>query len=399
MKITDVICHVLLDAGYERDATSSAQDSIVVEIRTDEGIIGFGETDLNAWIARACIEAPGMHTMDLGLRELLLGQDPIDTEALWDRLYRGTAMTGRRGAVVHTIGALDIALWDIRGKSQGRPVWQLLGDATRDHLTPYASLLPSERGYDAFAQAMVDQAVLAKELGFSAAKLELLLNGPYASRGLNEPDESMIEIVVATRNAVGEEFDLMVDVAYAWGSDTVRALRVIEGMAPFGIRFVETPLCPDDLEAHAELCRHSPVPIASGEWLATRFEFLDLMDRGHVQVVQPDVGRVGGITELVRICALASERGREIVPHAWKTGITIAATAQLATITRNMPLFEFLPQTATGSALRRELTIDELRLEEGRIPLPSLPGIGVELQRDALDRFAEEARSRERAQR
>jgi L-alanine-DL-glutamate epimerase-like enolase superfamily enzyme len=397
MRVTDVICHVLLDPGYERDATSSAQDDIVVEVCTDEGITGIGETDLNAWVARACIEAPGTHTMDLGLRELLIGQDPTDVEALWERLYVGSAMTGRRGAVVHALGALDIALWDIRGKAEGRPVWELLGDPAREHLTPYASLLPEEREYDAFAAAMVEDALWARDRGFSGAKMELLLNGPYASNGLDEPDEAIVEIVAAVRAAVGAGFELMVDVAYAWGSDVERALRCIEALAPHGVRFVETPLWPDDLDAHARLCARSPIPIASGEWLSTRFEFLDLMDRGGVQVIQPDVGRVGGITEMARICALAAERGREIVPHGWKTGITIAATAQLAAVCPELTLFEFVPQPVAGSALRRELTVDELVLEHGRIPLPGRPGIGVELDRGALDRFADAARRHEAA--
>ena len=127
VKITGIDCHVLLDPAYERDATSSNQDDIVVEVHTDEGISGIGETDLNAWVARACIEAPGTHTMDLGLAETLIGLDPLDPVAIWDRLYVGTAMTGRRGALVHALGALDIALWDICGKAAGKPVWQLLG--------------------------------------------------------------------------------------------------------------------------------------------------------------------------------------------------------------------------------------------------------------------------------
>ena len=122
MRITDVRTHVLLDPGYDVGATSSAQDTIVVEIETDEGITGIGETDLNAWIARACIEAPGTHTMDRGLRPLLIGRDPRDLEAIWHELYVGTCMTGRRGALVHAIGAIDIALWDICGQGGRRAV-------------------------------------------------------------------------------------------------------------------------------------------------------------------------------------------------------------------------------------------------------------------------------------
>ena len=137
MKITKIDCHVLLDPGYDADSTSSSQDDIVVEIHTDEGLTGIGETDLNAWVARACIDAPGTHTMDQGLRHMLLGADPLDVEALWERLYAGSAMTGRRGAVIHAMGALDMALHDLRGKALGKPCWELLGGAAREAITPY----------------------------------------------------------------------------------------------------------------------------------------------------------------------------------------------------------------------------------------------------------------------
>ena len=150
MRISDVRTHVLLDPGYDVDATSSAQDTVVVEIETDEGLTGIGETDLNAWIARACIEAPGTHTMDRGLRQMLLGRDPLDPVSIWQELYVGTAMTGRRGALINALGAIDIALWDLAGKAAGTPSWRLLGEQARDHLTPYASLQPEVASFDAY---------------------------------------------------------------------------------------------------------------------------------------------------------------------------------------------------------------------------------------------------------
>jgi L-alanine-DL-glutamate epimerase-like enolase superfamily enzyme len=385
---------VLLDPGFERGATSSNQDDIVVEVHTDEGLTGIGETDLNAWVARACIEAPGMHTMDLGLGQTLVGMDPLDPAAVWERLYVGTAMTGRRGAVVHALGALDLALWDICGQAAGVPTWQLFGEAAHPALTPYASLLPNRGGsWDDFAQALVDQAAWAKKLGFRAAKLEILVAGPYAHSGLSAPPERMVEIVAGVRRAVGPDFTIMVDVAYAWDS-VDRALPVIESWVDYDVFFVETPLWSDDLDGYAELARRSPIKIAAGEWLATRFEFLDLIDRGLVHVVQPDVGRVGGLTEARRVCDLAAARGRLIVPHGWKTGITIAATAHLAAVTPELPFFEFVPQAVAESALRRELVVDELDLVDGLLELPRKPGLGIELVRDALERFEEAARSR-----
>jgi len=182
----------------------------------------------------------------------------------------------------------------------------------------------------------------------------------------------------------------MVDVAYAWDS-VDDALAIIETWAEYDVFFVETPLWADDLDGYAELARRSPIKVAAGEWLSTRHEFLDLMDRGSVHVAQPDVGRVGGLTEAKRVCDLAAERGRLIVPHGWKTGITVAATAHLAAVTPHMPFFEFVPQEVAESALRRELVADELRLVDGRLQLPSRPGLGIELDRDALERFADAA--------
>ena len=185
----------------------------------------------------------------------------------------------------------------------------------------------------------------------------------------------------------------MVDVAYAWPS-VEHALSILETWAEYDVFFVETPLWTDDLAGYAELAERSPIKIAAGEWLATRFEFLDLMDRGGVHVAQPDVGRVGGLTEARRVCELAAERSRLIVPHGWKTGITIAATAHLAAVTPHMPFFEFVPAEVAESALRRELVADELELVDGRLALPRKPGLGIELDRDALDRFAVTARDR-----
>jgi L-alanine-DL-glutamate epimerase-like enolase superfamily enzyme len=395
MKITRIDCHVLLDPAYEADATSSAQDTIVVEVHTDSGIVGIGETDLNAWVARACIEAPGTHTMDLGLGQMLIGRNPLDPVALWDEVYAGTLMTGRRGAVIHALGAIDIALWDICGKAAGLPTWQLLGGEPREFLTPYASLLPHERTWAAFHEALVDQVRWAQGLGYRAAKLELLVNGPYASTGLNEPDERMLDTIAAVRDTVGADFTIMVDVAYAFDS-VDRALRALEAWAEHDVFFCETPLPIDDLPAHAELARRSPIRLAAGEMLATRFEFLDLMDRGGIHVVQPDVGRVGGLSEARRVCDLAAARSRLTVPHGWKTGITIAATAHLAAVTPQMPFFEYVPQPVAESALRRERVDDELELVEGRLSLPQRPGLGVELNRDALERFEEAARKLER---
>jgi L-alanine-DL-glutamate epimerase-like enolase superfamily enzyme len=391
MRITDVRTHVLLDPAYDVGATSSAQDTVVVEIETDEGLVGIGETDLNAWIARACIEAPGTHTMDRGLKAMLLGRDPLDPEAIWQELYVGTAMTGRRGALINAIGAIDIALWDIAGKAAGVPSWQLLGEQAHESLTPYASLQPEVTSLDAYVSSMTAWATTARGLGFTAAKLEATFDGPYAHKGLSGPDEWVVEVVRAVREAAGPDMTLMVDVQYAFDS-VERALAAAEAIAPYDIFFLETPLWVDDLAGYAELARRSPVRIAQGEWLTTRFEFQALIEGGCVQVAQPDIGRVGGLTEARRVARMAAEHDLLVVPHAWKTGISVAVAAHLAMVTPQMPFFEFLPAELCESRLRKELVHDELVYRDGRLGVPSRPGLGFELNRDALEEFSEAAR-------
>ncbi|MBI4586535.1 MAG: mandelate racemase/muconate lactonizing enzyme family protein [Planctomycetes bacterium] len=386
MKITDVECHILLVHDLNKEATSSAQDDIVVFVHTDEGIVGVGETDVSPWVAKACIEAPGTHTMGLGLKEMLFGEDPRDTERLWEKLYTGSAMNGRRGALICALGALDMALWDIKGKAAGKPCWQLLGGKVKDRIVPYASLQPSGKSLAEYRDSLVAWAARAKEAGFRAAKVEVTLSGPYRHCGLNEPDEKMTEVVAAVRKSVGRDFVLIVDVQYTW-SDAETAYRTLRDWKEFDIYFVETPLDIDNLREYARLHRMAPMAIAAGEWQTTRFEFIDLMDAGQIDVAQPDVGRVGGLTEALRVCALAAERGRRIVPHCWKTGISVAATAHLSAVTPHCPYFEYLPPRLCDSSLRRELVDEGLEFKDGTMALPRKPGLGVEVNPEALRRF------------
>ena len=171
MKITQIVCHVLTDPDIDLSATSSAQDDIVVEVHTDDDYVGIGETDVNPWIARACITAPGTHSMGQGLSSMLIGEDPLAIEALWDRLYVGSAMNGRRGAVINAIGAIDLALHDLRGKILGKPVSAVLaeqlGSATpKSSVVPYASLQPDAASFDEYRENLLNWLMAAKERGF-----------------------------------------------------------------------------------------------------------------------------------------------------------------------------------------------------------------------------------------
>ena len=387
LRITDVECHVLVAPDFDASFTSSAQDSLVVVIHTDGGVSGVGECDANPWMAKACIEAPGTHTMGLPIKGILIGADPFDIGEIWRKVYLGTAMNGRRGMVIHALSAIEMALWDLCGKATGLPVHALLGGATRDRITPYASLQPAGERFEDYRDALCASALRAKALGFRAMKTEITMNGPYAHNRMHENYDRHTDVLAAVRQAIGPDITLMVDVQYLW-DDAATCLSVVRDWGEFGVYFLETPLWSDNVHEMAKLVEAAPMPIAFGEWLATRWEFEELMDIGRVQVAQPDVGRVGGIGEAKIVCDMALERGRSIVPHCWKTGISISATAHLAFVTNHCAFIEYLPPQLCNERLRRELAQEELVLDaDGTIGLPTKPGLGVEVDWDVVRRY------------
>jgi L-alanine-DL-glutamate epimerase-like enolase superfamily enzyme len=208
---------------------------------------------------------------------------------------------------------------------------------------------------------------------------------------MHEPQARAAEVLSAVREAVGPEFTLLCDVQYAF-PDAATCLKVIEDWADFDLFFLETPLPADDLDGYAELAASAPMPIAAGEWLATRFECLDLMDRGKVGVIQPDIGRVGGLTEAKRVADLAAERNVKVVPHLWKTGLSIAAAVHLAAVTPHCPFVEFLPADLSESPLRKDLAVGTPKMVDGLLMPSAAPGLGVQLDPEALERFADAAR-------
>lgn len=386
MKITKIESYVLLAPDYDSEVASSAQEDIVVRVHTDAGIVGIGETDTNSWATKAYIHSPSTHNMALSLERLLVGEDPLKPEALWDKMYVSTAMTGRRGLGICAMGALDMALWDIKGKAVGKPVWQLIGGEHQSEIRPYASLLPNGRTIEELTRSLIKKVLCAKDLGFTAAKLEIMINGPYSQAGLQERDSEIVKIVEKCRQAIGRGMTLMLDVAYSW-DNWKTALQTVKELDSYDLFFVETPLRSDDLEGYASLADNTDTKIAAGEWLQTRYEFQDLIDRGHIDIVQPDIGRVGGITEAKRVADYATIRKRLIVPHCWKSGIGIAASVHLAAACPKVPFVEFLPSELSESPIRRELVKDEFRLEGGTIPLPSEPGLGIELNEEAVQKY------------
>ena len=387
MKVTAVECDVLMAPDFDPEYCDTAQDNVVVQVHTDDAVKGIGEVESNPWAIKALIECRGSNSLTRGLAELLVGQDPSDPRAIWEWLYSRSIVTGRRGAGICAIGALDMAIWDICGKAAGLPIWKLLGEARTSPLTPYASLLPCGRTLRDYRESLLAKAAWARDAGFKAAKVEILIRSPLAEFELQESNDAIVELVAASRDVIGSEMTMMVDVGYCW-SDWKEALQVLRRLEKYNLFFLETPLQPDDLDGYARLAEASEVRIAAGELLQTRFEFAELMDRGQVDVVQTDVGRVGGITEALRVVEMARDRGKLVVPHCWKSGIGIAATAHVAAVSPNCPFIEFLPAAVSESSLRRELVTDELHLVDGKLELPKRPKLGVELNESALARFS-----------
>ncbi len=387
VKISKIETYSLLIPDFDSDACSSAQDNFVIKIFADNGLYGIGETDTNPWGVKAIIDSPGTHAMGRGFADILIGKDPRNVEGLWNEMNEKTMMTSRRGLGVCAIGAIDMALWDLCGKIYQQPVWKLLGGSKKEFITPYASLLPDGHTLKEYSDSLIKKTMKAKELGFKAAKLEICIKGPYSHNNLQiEDDKEFANMVKLCRKAVGNKMVLMADVAYAW-HDWKTALSALNMVENEDLFFIETPLPIEDLKGSSKLAQHSKTRIATGEMLQTRFECFETIEKGGVDVIQPDVGRVGGLTEAKRVCDYAEDNGILVVPHCWKSAIGIAASAHLSATTNMCPYIEFLPTELAESQLRKDLVSKELDVIDGQIPLPQQPGLGIEINDDKLKEY------------
>ncbi|MBI82415.1 MAG: mandelate racemase [Planctomycetaceae bacterium] len=343
-------------------------DVLVVKIHTDEGITGVGEVTSQSYVCKACFDAPRSAARRHGLTSILVGEDPSDPEALWEKMYYQTNRFGRRGAAIHAISGADIALWDIRGKIEGKPISQLLGGALRSDVRAYASVL--------FGDTPDETARMASEyvqMGLTAVKFGWGPLGPDAEVDLAH--------VRAARQAIGPDRDLMVDAGHAWDWET--ALGRTELFKPFNLTWLEEPVGQDDRRGYSELCRRSEIPIAGGEGDVTHFDFEDLIERG-LHVVQPDVAFCGGITTCRRISQMTTARGRRAVPHCFSTGINLAASLHWISTVPDGDLVEYCLQP---SPLMRKLVANLPPVIEGRVPVPTGAGLGIELDEDVLQEF------------
>jgi L-alanine-DL-glutamate epimerase-like enolase superfamily enzyme len=368
MKITRVEpIHLRLPEVTER--CDGSQETLIVKVHTDAGLVGVGEADSSSLVARAIIEAPLSHKICRGLAECVLGQDPVEIDRLVHRMYEGTIFFGRQGAVIQAMSAVEIALWDVFGKATGRPVYQLLGGGFRKTFRAYASILFG----DTPAQTERIGAGLARQ-GFRAVKFGW---GPMGQAEAND-----IALVEAARRGVGPDVELMVDAGLAW--DTATAVRRARQFEPFGLTWLEEPLHPDNLQGYAKLCAASPVRIAAGEEICDVKEFQAMMDVGGIDVVQVDVTRVGGLARSRRIGWDSAERHRLCVNHSYKTGVNIAASLHFAAALPNTHYFEYCVEQG---ALRQHLTKQRFPVVDGEIRVPEEPGLGVDLDEEIVAKY------------
>src|SRR5436309_4148704 len=308
MKITRVEpIHLRLPEVTER--CDGSQETLIVKVHTDAGLVGVGEADTSALVGKAIIEAPLSHKICRGLAECVVGQDPFAIDRLIHRMYEGTLFFGRQGAVLQAMSGVEIALWDVAGKAVKRPVYQLLGGGFRKTFRAYASIL--------FGDTPAETERIGRELarqGYRAVKFGW---GP-----MGQSEASDLAHVQAARQGVGPDVELMVDAGLCW--DTATAIRRARQFEPFNLTWLEEPLHPDNLDGYARLSARSPVRIAAGEEVCDVKEFQQLMDVGGIDVAQVDVTRVGGLSRSKRIGYDASERHRLCVNHSYKTGINIA---------------------------------------------------------------------------
>lgn len=373
MKITDVEAIVLRQPALDESIADGSQDDLVVRVHTDSGIVGVGEVDSAPEVVKAVIEAPASHAIASGLRHVLVGQDPLNIEALWDAMYRASIYYGRRGVALHAMSGIDIALWDIKGKALGKPVSQLIGPPRRERVRAYASALMPDTQVETARKV----SGLIAQYGFTAVKLGW---GP-----LGRDAQHDVKLARAARQAAGDDVDILIDAGLGYAADAATAIRVARELEQLGIFWLEEPFLPDELGAYAQLADSVAIKIACGEEETTRWGFLQLIEDGHVDVVQPDVTRCGGITELLRIATIAGERGRACVPHAWKSGIIKAASLHVNAV---LPEAWFQEYCVAETPLNMGLTHQTFPLKDGFVEVPTAPGLGVELDPDVLERYA-----------
>jgi L-rhamnonate dehydratase len=362
--------HLCTPTSKFRDALSAGQNWFgpvalsIVEVVTDDGIRGIGSIGGFA--------AAGTEVVNAYLKPLAIGESPFNTELLWEKMYRSTVRFGRKGVVIAAISAVDIACWDIKGKALGQPIYNLLGGKTRERVPAYASRL----------YALDDLELLAEEAqgyvrsGFRTLKQRFGFGPADGVEGMKRNEQ----LVRTVREAAGEEVDIAADAYMGWDYAYARAME--ERLRPYRLAWIEEPFMPDDLQSYVKFREHSRTPVSTGEHEYTKYGFQQLIEQRAADILQPDCNRVGGITEMKKICAMAEAVGLPIYPHSNEAHNFHVILSQ-----SNCPLVEYFPdrEPDTGNELFWKIFRGESTVTDGYLPAPSAPGLGIEINRDAVD--------------
>ena len=339
---------------------------LVVEIFTEDGLVGIGNAALAPQVTKQVI--------DLHLKPLLIGKDPWDIEFLWQLMYRKTMAFGRRGLGMVAISAVDIALWDILGKSAKQPVYRLLGGRTKPRIPVYASRL-----YSVELSELAAEAKRYKSEGYKAMKLRFGWGPTDGAAGM----QRNLNLVRTVRETVGDGIDVMADAYMGWTLDYAK--RMLPLLEPFNLRWLEEPVIPDDVHGYAELKSYGRVPIAGGEHEFTAYGFRDLIEARALDYIQFDTNRVGGLTQARKIAALAEAYSVPVIPHAGQMHNYHVVMASL-----NSPMAEYFPvvDVEVGNELFWYIFNGEPKAKDGFIDLDeNVPGLGLTINEAALEKF------------
>lgn len=364
MKIERIICQILR-VGQVEQKTASCQDVVLVRVRTDNGLEGIGEADASPEVVKAIVDAPFSHNIACGLREILLGEPPLETERLWQKMHRRTQYFGRTSVTLAAMSAVDMALWDLKGKYFKQPIHRLLGGKQHDRILAYASILFGRDG-----KATRDIGRRWVENGYRAVKFGWEPMGPSEALDL--------ELVRGAREGVGTDATLLIDAGCVWDART--ALRRAQVFAEFNPGWLEEPLRQNDIDGYVWLRDRSPVPIAAGEGECGRESFRPLIDRHALDVYQVDLSRCG-FTDAAYIRARVEEIGARLCNHCYTSPVTVAASLHWLCTCRDAFIFE---DCVDDSPMRRELTLEKLQAKDGWINVPEGPGLGITLNEDFI---------------
>lgn len=369
MRISKIQCAGLRGAtpegGWSNELRPEDCVHTLIAVHTDEGLVGLGSVFTNDRLVKAALDV---------LEPIYRNENALEPERVSEKLHQNTFWLGRGGSITHAISGIDIALWDLLGQSTGQPIGRLLGGRYRERVKPYASVLMEEPA------ALAEHLRKIKSQGFRAFKIGW---GPFGRKN-HALDEA---IVRAAREAVGTDSMLMVDAGASdayWPQGFKWALRTAEMLASYSVDWFEEPLHPDALTDYVELRRRATVPIAGGEVLTRRQAFQPWLQAGAFDIVQPDVTKVGGMSEERRIAWMAKENGVRFIPHGWNTAVGLAADLQLASAFSDTHLVEYL----TGSPFIDEIAAGGWKLDaDGLLPIPDKPGLGLQLDREAVAKY------------